>query len=235
MTKKLEMRLVLLIGSAVLSLVTAQDEDGGEGEDDDEEAMVTPESDVLKKIISTLVIICFVICIGMFVQSWYKRTFREKMDIISVLGLCLAQISNEEDRNPNNIILNGIGLDDENIAQWTQDIWETYDFNDDGNIDKREIKKFVDQTFEKVGLKYEYNEFDLDDFFSKIDVTQDGMVSKAELKNFFRKLGNTPPDEELRDKLGLYRGIPPLESERKTNSEQALDSDRKGLVRNEEA
>ena len=58
-----------------------------------------------------------------------------------------------------------MGTDIKNINQWVDDIWETYDFNDDGNIDKREIKKFVDQTLEKVNLKFDYCEFDLDDFF----------------------------------------------------------------------
>ena len=51
----------------------------------------------------------------------------------------------------------------------------------------------------------------MDDFFNAIDVTEDGLISKPELKNFFRKLGNTPPDEELRDSLGLVRGIPTAE------------------------
>ena len=58
-----------------------------------------------------------------------------------------------------------MGTDIKNINQWVDDIWETYDFNDDGNIDKREIKKFVDQTLEKVKLKFDYCGFDLDDFF----------------------------------------------------------------------
>ena len=165
---------------------------------EEETVFITPGSKVLKNIVAWIVVICFAVCISMFAYNWYKRSFREKKDIVSVLGLCLAQISREEDKNPNNIILNGIGTNEDNIAQWVQDIWETYDFNDDGNIDKREIKKFVDQTLEKVKLPFEYNEFDLDDFFNQIDVTEDGMVSKAELKNFFRKLGNTPPDTVLR-------------------------------------
>ena len=37
------------------------------------------------------------------------------MDIGSALGLALAQISNEEDQNPNSIIENGVGTDEKNI------------------------------------------------------------------------------------------------------------------------
>ena len=144
----------------------------------------------------------------MFVYNHNKREYRNKKDIVAVLGLCLAQVSNDEDRNPNNIIQNCVGTNDENIKQWVDDIWETYDFNNDGNIDKREIRKFIDQTFDKVKLKYEYDEFDLDDFFNQIDITEDGMISKAELRNFFKKLGNSPPDNQLRKILGLAEGIP---------------------------
>ena len=170
------------------------------------------------------------------------------MDIGSALGLALAQISNEEDQNPNNIIKHGVGTDENNIRQWVDDIWETYDFNDDGNIDKREIKKFINQTFEKVNVKFEYNEFDLDDFFNQIDITEDGMISKAELKNYFKKLGNKEPDELLRKELGLFAGIPPPKKDecddadiegsggsgsKVSDAKEQLDSDRKGLVENE--
>jgi len=62
------------------------------------------------------------------------------------------------------------------------------------------------------------------------------MISKAELKNYFRKLGNKEPEEELRKQLGLVAGIPPpknVESDGKKISDGVLESDRKGLVDNE--
>ena len=65
------------------------------------------------------------------------------------------------------------------------------------------------------------------------------MVSKAELKNFFRKLGALPVDKKLRAELGLTKGLD-LDPEKggKKNlktMDEGLDSDRKGLVRHEEA
>ena len=80
---------------------------------------------------------------------------------------------------------------EENINQWVDDIWHGYDNDDDGNIDKREVKKFIDESFERVGLKHKeqcpYTEFDLDDFFDFIDVTGVGCVSRAEFRNYLRK------------------------------------------------
>ena len=131
----------------------------GEGGDPDEEGDAPPPpaakgtgSAVLKDFVLVLVVICLFICTAMFVLNWYKRTFREKHDIGSLMGLCLAQICNEEEANTHFVVQNGLGTNEEYIVQWIDDIWETYDFNDDGNIDKREIKKFIDQTFEKVNI-----------------------------------------------------------------------------------
>ena len=69
-----------------------------------------------------------------------------------ILGLVLAQISNYENKAEHAIIQNGVGEDEDNHKEWTEDIFRTYDFDDDGCIDKRELKKFVDQSFDKVLL-----------------------------------------------------------------------------------
>lgn len=82
-----------------------------------------------------------------------------------------------------------MGHDDNVISEWVEDIWDTYDKNDDGNIDKREIRKFIDQTFAAVNADVPYTEYDLDDLYEIIDVTEDGMISRAEMRHFFRKLG----------------------------------------------
>jgi hypothetical protein len=123
--------------------------------------------------------------------------------VAAALGLALAKISNDEDRNPTNVIKHGIGTDKDNINQWVEDIWETYDLNDDGNLDKREIKKFIDQTLAKINVHYPYDEFDLDDFFRDVDLTHSGMISRPELRNFFRKLGAKEPDLDLKEKLNI--------------------------------
>ena len=80
-----------------------------------------------------------------------------------------------------------------NINQWVEDIYEAYDNDVSGNIDKREVKKFIDESFERVGLKHElypYTEFDIDDFFSFVDRTNQGHVSRAEFRNFLRKFSS---------------------------------------------
>ena len=76
------------------------------------------------------------------------------------------------------------------------------------------MKKLVDQTLEQMSIMYpnrfprhlvRYNEFDLDDFFNTIDIGQDGVISRTELKFFFKRLGKQEPDEFWKRKLGLRK------------------------------
>lgn len=136
-----------------------------------EEKKSSNNSAILKWIITVIILLSIGFCLYRLFRDYWARNHREKIDIASALGLALAYISNEEDRNPNHIIKHGVGTDDDNIKQWVQDIWETYDFNDDGNLDKREIRKFIDQTFLKIGITFEFHDFDFDDFFMNLDIT----------------------------------------------------------------
>lgn len=67
-------------------------------------------------------------------------------------------------------------------------IFTSYDVDNDGNIDKQEIKEFLDIIFQESDIHVEYSWDDLEDFFGNIDLTEDGFVSQAEMKNYFRKL-----------------------------------------------
>ena len=81
----------------------------------------------VKVFIVVLIILGVIAGLAFCANDYYQREFRDKKDLTQIMGLCLAQISNEEDRNPNNIIEMGVGTDEKNIHQWVEDIWETYD------------------------------------------------------------------------------------------------------------
>ena len=70
--------------------LTGDDDEEEVAADDEEEAMETPSSDVLKGFTTVLIIVCSVVCITLFAIDYYKREFREKKDLIAVMGLCLA-------------------------------------------------------------------------------------------------------------------------------------------------
>ena len=188
---------------------------GGGDSEEVKEAPPLKESEILKQAILWALIICITLCVCTFVYNGISRRLRNKIELDKIMGLCLPIIcKQEEGYNPNFEILHGVGTDEEYIIRWVEDIWETYDFNDDGTLDKREMKKLVDQTLEQMSIMYpnrfprhlvRYNEFDLDDFFNTIDIGQDGVISRTELKFFFKRLGKQEPDEFWKRKLGLKK------------------------------
>lgn len=118
--------------------------------------------------------------------------------------MCLAYIVNEEDQNPKNIIKNGVGTDEANIKQWTDDIWETYDANDDGKLDPKDITKFIEQTFAKVGIDAKkLHKLDHDVFFMGLDITATGNLCKSEFRNYLNKIGRQEPDQSLQMRLDI--------------------------------
>lgn len=69
------------------------------------------------------------------------------------------------------------------------EIWVEFDQDDSGHLDKEETRRFLQRTFDMVGLKRNFDNDEFDDFFRSIDLTNDGKISKAEMKNFFNKMG----------------------------------------------
>ena len=107
----------------------------------------------------------------------------------SHLGVALAKINNVDAENGERVGM-GVGTSKENIEDWVDDIWNSYDRDNNGSIDKTEIRRFLDQTFQTAGVVIKYTDDDFDELYEKIDITEDGLVSKAEMRNFLKKLGS---------------------------------------------
>lgn len=88
-----------------------------------------------------------------------------------------------------------MGGDLEAIEDWINDIWHTYDKDNTGIIDKHQLKKFIDHTFRVANIVYPYNDQDLDQLFDSIDLTENGTITRAEMRFFMVKLsGSTKPE-----------------------------------------
>ena len=122
-----------------------------------------------------------IITIGGFCLNWFCmyifKFLRTKVDIETYLMECLDKQNFVAKRN-----------DQDALENWMEHIFTSYDVDNDGNIDKQEIKEFLDIIFQESELVVTYTWDDLEDFFHRIDLTEDGFVSKAEMKNYFRKL-----------------------------------------------
>ena len=163
------MDLRIFLTAVVLASVRAAEEEKKEGAPAPAQPSFSPFVQIM---IIAVVVLSVFFCLYHSFRAWYRNTFRVKTDLVSLMGLALAQITNEEDQNPHNIILNGVGTNTNSIRQWVDDMWETYEVTGDGWLDRREVKKFLDQTLARVNLgKVPYTDLDLDVFFDFLDIT----------------------------------------------------------------
>ena len=93
----------------------------------------------------------------MFFYEKLKRICRSGKDIEMFLGVALARINNTDIEVDNQRVVMGVGKDEHNINDWVKDIWDSFDRDGNGQIDKLEIKSFIDQTFLTAGISIGYD------------------------------------------------------------------------------
>ena len=67
-------------------------------------------------------------------------------------------------------------------------IWETYDVDKSGELDKEETKKFVQDTLGNLGSGDEFSSEAFDEVFSTFDKDNSGTVEKSEMVVFIKQL-----------------------------------------------
>mmetsp|Transcript_6639 Transcript_6639/g.10671 ORF Transcript_6639/g.10671 Transcript_6639/m.10671 type:complete len:116 (+) Transcript_6639:238-585(+) len=111
------------------------------------------------------IIVLVLLCCGMALYNYIKKQCRDKKDVEGHLGVALARINNVDVSNPKARVIMGVGTSAKNIEEWIEDIWDSFDRDNNGSIDKREIQKFLDQTFEAAGMKLQYTQDDFDELY----------------------------------------------------------------------
>ena len=67
-------------------------------------------------------------------------------------------------------------------------IWDTYDVDKSGALDKEETKKFVQDTLGNLGSGDEFSDEAFDEVFSTFDKDNSGTVEKNEMVVFIKQL-----------------------------------------------
>ena len=80
-------------------------------------------------------------------------------------------------------------------------IWETYDVDKSGELDKEETKKFVQDTLGNLGSGDEFSSEAFDEVFSTFDKDNSGTVEKSEMVVFIKQLlgGQWAPNWAIND------------------------------------
>lgn len=67
-------------------------------------------------------------------------------------------------------------------------IWDTYDVDESGSLDKEETRRFVQDTLGKLGSDDEFSEEAFDQVFLTFDTDESGFVEKDEMVFFIMQL-----------------------------------------------
>ena len=80
-------------------------------------------------------------------------------------------------------------------------IWETYDVDKSGALDKEETKKFVQDTLGNLGSGDEFSQEAFDEVFATFDKDNSGTVEKEEMVTFIKQLLGWAPTIEISSQL----------------------------------
>jgi hypothetical protein len=94
--------------------------------------------------IGTILGVCFILGFLVYIFFTLRKFCRKKKDIEKFLGVALARIHNVDAESEGQRVRMGVGLDQRNINEWIEDIWESFDRDGNGSIDKFEIRGFID-------------------------------------------------------------------------------------------
>ena len=83
-------------------------------------------------------------------------------------------------------------------------IWDTYDVDKSGALDKEETKKFVQDTLGNLGSGDEFSQEAFDEVFATFDKDNSGTVEKDEMVVFIKQLLGWGPRFSTKNNLLRY-------------------------------
>lgn len=78
--------------------------------------------------------------------------------------------------------------EEQTIQDVIDNIWETYDVDKSGALDKEETKKFVQETLGQMGSGDEFSDEAFDVVFATFDRDSSGAVEKNEMATFVKEM-----------------------------------------------
>ena len=84
-------------------------------------------------------------------------------------------------------------FDEKTIQVVIEYIWDTYDSNRDGYLDREEVKQFILQTMVTSDVATDFTEEAFDKVYSEIDSNRTGIIDKSKMECFIRQHLNTTP------------------------------------------
>lgn len=89
------------------------------------------------------------------------------------------------------VILN----DEETFHHVCTEVFKTIDINNDGNLEKKEIRNFIDNICQEMGMESNPDDTTIAEVFNELDEDGSNDISIDEMKMFLRKIFICQRDE----------------------------------------
>ena len=74
------------------------------------------------------------------------------------------------------------------IEKCVSEIWAQYDKDNNGHLDKKESRAFIEQTLRDMGDNSSFTEEDFETTFKEFDKNGDGTIDRKEMASFIKKV-----------------------------------------------
>ena len=78
------------------------------------------------------------------------------------------------------------------VAQCVDEIWEVFDVDNSGSLDKDETKRFVKNTLTDCSDENSLSDDDFDQCFKEFDRDGDGQIERSEMITFIKLVSGFP-------------------------------------------
>merc|ERR1711871_1872275 len=100
----------------------------------------------------------------------------------------------------------GMAVPDEAaILKILDEVWDRYDDDKNGYLDRDETRKFFTETLGNLGFSDEFTDDAFDEVFVTLDLDKSGTIEKEELVIFFKQLVNEHANCDHVDKEGQWQ------------------------------
>lgn len=85
--------------------------------------------------------------------------------------------------------------DEETFHHVCTEVFKTIDVNSDGSLEKREIRNFIDNICEEMGMAQKTDDDTIAEVFAELDQDGSNDIDISEMKQFLRKIFIVQRDE----------------------------------------
>lgn len=93
-------------------------------------------------------------------------------------------------------------MDDDILRMYIDEVFQVYDYDRSGTLEFKEVHNFFNQLYASLNEPRRFNEAEMRQLFTTIDIQNDGKITKPELFILFKSIWDTPVQPQQHNQYG---------------------------------